>query len=272
MSIATMTERNSDKEHIQTLDSASMSTSVGAHPCRSGCEIVEFSVKGPVAISLDEEEFTSPGCSVLDLQFSSPSQVGELVFRNYYTASLTVLARFDSGNSLQFTQGHTAMSSNAGTSHGKLFVPTNKGTGSGMKLTEHVGGWVVVIPHRVLMPNPHLENGSHDFISVPATESQIEWKGVLTFRLVLRQPSPVWHTFHVEELNVYRDLPRRVPRPVQHSNSVVDPFHCQYDTLLTMVCHQTVAALHWVREPKDSSTVKDNTGPCGYEFFSLPQI
>jgi hypothetical protein len=62
------------------------------------------------------------------------------------------------------------MSSNAGASHGKLFVPTNKGTGSSTKLTEHVGGWVVVVPHRVLMPNPHLENGSHDFISIPATE------------------------------------------------------------------------------------------------------
>lgn len=92
------------------------------------------------------------------------------MFRNYYTAWLTVLARFDSGSSLLLAQGHTNMSSNAGASHGKLFVPTNKGTGSSTKLTEHVGGWVVVVPHRVLMPNPHLENGSHDFISIPATE------------------------------------------------------------------------------------------------------
>lgn len=95
--------------------------------------------------------------------------MGELVFRNYYTAWLTVLARFDSDSSL-LTQGHTNISSNAAPSHGKLFAPINKGTGPSTKLTEQVGGWVVAVPRRVLMPNPHLENGSHDFISIPATE------------------------------------------------------------------------------------------------------
>lgn len=33
----------------------------------------------------------------------------------------------------------------------------------------------------------------------------------------------------------------------------------QYDTLLALIRHQTVAALHWVPESKDSSTMKDNT-------------
>jgi hypothetical protein len=74
-----MTERNSDKRYVQAMASAPISTSVGAHPCRSGSEVVEFSVKGPVVISLDEEEFTSSGCSVLDLQFSTPSQVSHYV-------------------------------------------------------------------------------------------------------------------------------------------------------------------------------------------------
>jgi hypothetical protein len=74
MSIATMAEKKSDKRHVQAMASVPVSTSVGAHPHRSGSETVEFSVKGPVAISLDEQEFSSPGCSVLDLQFSTPSQ------------------------------------------------------------------------------------------------------------------------------------------------------------------------------------------------------
>ena len=60
-------------------------------------------------------------------------------------------------------------------------------------------------------------------------QSNIEWKNVLTLRLVLRQPSPVWRTFHIEELNVYHDLPRRVPRPVQHSH-IIDLVHCQVRT------------------------------------------
>ena len=49
---------------------------------------------------------------------------------------------------------------------------------------------------------------------------------MLTLRLVLRQPSPVWRTFHIEDLNVYHDLPRRVPRPIQHSH-IIDLVHCQ---------------------------------------------
>jgi hypothetical protein len=96
--------------------------------------------------------------------------VGELVFRNYYTAWLTVLARFDSGNSLAQTQGHTSTNHNTGAAQGKLFMPTSKETTANIKLAEQTGGWVVAVPRRVLMPSPHLENGSHDFISISATE------------------------------------------------------------------------------------------------------
>jgi hypothetical protein len=52
-----------------------MSTKLDARPRQHGSEIVEFSVKGPVTVSLDEDEATTPGCSVLDLQFSTPSEV-----------------------------------------------------------------------------------------------------------------------------------------------------------------------------------------------------
>jgi hypothetical protein len=65
---------------------------------------------------------------------------------------------------------------------------------------------------------------------------------VLAFRLVLRQPSPIWCTFHVEELNVYHDLPRRVPRPLQHSHPITDLVHCQ--VLIQTVCH--VIVLVWI--------------------------
>ena len=33
----------------------------------------------------------------------------------------------------------------------------------------------------------------------------------------------------------------------------------QYDKWLMMVRQQTVAALHWIPDPKESSTMKDNT-------------
>ena len=70
-----MAERNSEKRQVHASASVPASTLAGARPRRSGSETVEFSVKGPVAVSLDEEEVASPGCSVLDLQFSAPSQV-----------------------------------------------------------------------------------------------------------------------------------------------------------------------------------------------------
>jgi hypothetical protein len=70
-----MTETNSEKRLVQTLASVPMSTMLGACPRQSGSEIVEFSVKGPVAVSLDEDEAATPGCSMLDLQFSTPSEV-----------------------------------------------------------------------------------------------------------------------------------------------------------------------------------------------------
>ena len=70
-----MTEKSSGKRLVHASASVPASTLTGARPRRSGSETVEFSVKGPVTVSLDEEEVTSPGCSVLDVQFSTPSQV-----------------------------------------------------------------------------------------------------------------------------------------------------------------------------------------------------
>ncbi|KAJ9584836.1 hypothetical protein L9F63_020803, partial [Diploptera punctata] len=80
-------------------------------------------------------EIINVGRSLVDLYFH---EVGELVFRNYYTAWLTVLTR----------------------------CKVSKGN----KLNEEIGAWTVAVPHRVLMPEPHLETGSHDLISIPATE------------------------------------------------------------------------------------------------------
>jgi hypothetical protein len=69
-----MNERNSDKHQVQ-LASVPVSTLAAARPHRNGSEVVEFSVKGPITVSLDEEEVSNPGCSVLDIKFSTPSQV-----------------------------------------------------------------------------------------------------------------------------------------------------------------------------------------------------
>uniref|UniRef100_A0A1B6LRY6 Uncharacterized protein n=1 Tax=Graphocephala atropunctata TaxID=36148 RepID=A0A1B6LRY6_9HEMI len=199
-------------------------------------QTVEFSVKGPVSLILDEEQIALPGCAILDINFNRPSQIGELVFRNYYTAWVSVLARYDG-------------------------VPTG----------QKEPGWKVAVTRKVLMPSPHHENGSQDIVSVAATESQLRWRKVLAMRLVLRQPSPEWRVFHVEELNVYGDLPRLAPTTTNN------PFE-KYDKLLELVRQQTLKALHWTPVPPPLST--DSTQPASvllkntssaYEITKLPQ-
>lgn len=43
-------------------------------------------------------------------------------------------------------------------------------------------------------------------------QSAAPWTELVAMRLVLRQPSPSWHTFHVEEIHVFAEPPRRVRR------------------------------------------------------------
>ncbi|XP_054279358.1 nicolin-1-like [Macrosteles quadrilineatus] len=200
-----------------------------------GRQTVEFSVKGPVSLILDEEQVALPGCSILDINFNRPSQIGELVFRNYYTAWISVLVRYD---------GPTA---------------NPKET-----------GWKVAITKKVLMMSPHHENGSQDAISVAATESMLKWRKVVGMRLILRQPSPEWRVFHVEELNVFGDLPRLAPTAMN------TPFE-KYDKILELVRQQTLKALHWTPPQQTESNRQENSSvipkitSSAYEITKLPQ-
>ncbi|XP_046986212.1 nicolin-1-like [Schistocerca americana] len=218
-------------------------TGQGNRTQRQSRETVEFSVKGPIAVSLDEEQVTSHGCSVVELQFQGPSQVGELVFRNYYTAWLTVLVR-------------TAVSGDANA--------TNASSSAASATKDDSAEWQVGIPQRILMPNPHLEPGSHDLFSIPATESLLEWNNLLALRLVLRQPSPVWRTFHVEELNVFRDPPRRGPRPIQKT-STGSSAYIKEVSLTTVIQCQTVESLKWLACNDQREAKEQREGPAQFK-------
>ena len=55
-----------------------------------------FSVRGPIPIQLDDSHSSwGSGSSVLDLIFPTPETVTEIRFRNWYTARLSLLVRFD---------------------------------------------------------------------------------------------------------------------------------------------------------------------------------
>merc|ERR1712062_650947 len=65
--------------------------------------------------------------------------------------------------------------------------------------------WVVAIKRRKLMESPHYETGSQDEVVLTASESRVPLEEVIAMRFILRQPSPDWRAFSLEEISVYRE-------------------------------------------------------------------
>ncbi|XP_078059239.1 nicolin-1 isoform X2 [Mustelus asterias] len=63
--------------------------------------------------------------------------------------------------------------------------------------------WKTCIRNMCLMPNPHTENGSQDYFSIARDQMLFEPDDVMTVRLILRQPSPVWLNFTIEDIKMY---------------------------------------------------------------------
>uniref|UniRef100_UPI00398F77DE nicolin-1 isoform X5 n=1 Tax=Pristiophorus japonicus TaxID=55135 RepID=UPI00398F77DE len=63
--------------------------------------------------------------------------------------------------------------------------------------------WKTCLRNMCLMPNPHTENGAQDYFSIYRHQMLFEPDDVMTVRLILRQPSPVWLNFTVEDIKVY---------------------------------------------------------------------
>ena len=62
--------------------------------------------------------------------------------------------------------------------------------------------WTIGIQNKMLMPDPHTETGSQDVVVINATESLVGLHDVTALRFILRQPSPNWKTFNVDEIAV----------------------------------------------------------------------
>ena len=74
--------------------------------------------------------------------------------------------------------------------------------------------WSISLQNKVLMPDAHCETGSQDIIMVSATESLVALHDVTALRFILRQPSPNWKTFNIEDIAVSSKLKTE---PVLHS-------------------------------------------------------
>ncbi|XP_059468302.1 nicolin-1-like [Neocloeon triangulifer] len=195
---------------------------------------VEFTVRGPrfVTFDLEDDHRIRPGSCILDIIFPAPTKVGEIIFRNYYTAWVSILIK-----------GPPSQQP----------APVGK-QGPSRAVDEEVSPWQLAVPRKVIMPNPHYESGSHDLISISATESSLDWTNLLGMRILLQQPSPVWRTFHIEQISVLKDLPRRLA----NSNNE--------ESMSEKLSSQTLTALRKSNAPeREGPPPKDFVGLVGYE-------
>ncbi|XP_069592072.1 nicolin-1 isoform X2 [Ranitomeya imitator] len=97
----------------------------------------------------------------------TPVPLQEISFRNFYTAFLTV----------KFQQ----------------LRPT---------ATKKSRTWRTCVRNLPLMADPHMEEGSQDYVSVCRQQMARAADNVTSLRFILRQPSPVWLSFTLEELRI----------------------------------------------------------------------
>ncbi|XP_027556574.1 nicolin-1 [Neopelma chrysocephalum] len=104
------------------------------------------------------------GCASAGLRPLVP-QVQEIVFRNFYTAFLSVRVQ-------------------------------RPGPGGSRR-------WVTCLRDLCLMPCPHTEEGSQDYFCLHRQQMLCDVDQVTAMRFILRQPSPVWLHFTIEELQIF---------------------------------------------------------------------
>ena len=120
-----------------------------------------------------KKERTRSGCQVIEIRSSRP--VSRLVFRNYYTFSVSVRC-------------------------------LKRGSAPGDPLS-----WITCVRDRVLMPNCHAEEGSQDWVSINSSHFPDEARGSLRLRLILKQPSSDWKDFGIHYLSCYSAAEESTP-------------------------------------------------------------
>jgi len=139
-------------------------------------KLVHCTVRSPVLVGISNgsSDFHS-GCSVIEVFFPKVSSVDieEINFKNYYTATLTVLARLRQSAANNDTNGMQSE-------------------------------WHVCLRSKTLMPFPHCEQASEDYFTIKSSECLVDLRGVTELRFVLQQPSPMWKEFKIEEIQLTR--------------------------------------------------------------------
>ncbi|XP_052679654.1 nicolin-1-like isoform X2 [Crassostrea angulata] len=144
------------------------------------------SIKNPILLTVeDQKNVFHSGCKVIDVTFpnvSSPEtqtvpisfceRVGEICFKNYYTAYVSIRVKFKA-------------------------APENGAESGEIK-------WKTCVRRMRLMPSPHKESGSQDYFAISKKQFSFEISNISAMRIILQQPSPVWKEFRIEDLRLYR--------------------------------------------------------------------
>ncbi|XP_076447702.1 nicolin-1-like isoform X2 [Babylonia areolata] len=154
-------------------------------------------MKAPVNLTVGEIKVDMLcGCKVIDITFPNimSPEVGEIRFKNYYVATLTIKAKFRADQ-------------------------TPRESGEQPK-------WRTCLKRVKLMPDPHSEAGSHDYFSFTPKQFRCELSNVNALRVILQQPSPVWREFKLEDLRLFRSPggPKTSPLPAWLMEDPKDKF------------------------------------------------
>ncbi|XP_016660346.2 nicolin-1-like [Acyrthosiphon pisum] len=114
----------------------------------------------------------NPKCTAMILDFGSiPQDVGEIYFKNYYTYIISILVMKISNNDSKRSKK-----------------------------------WYIAIRQKKLRNNVHTEFESQDYECIKSSESEIDWSDLYKIKLILRQPSPNWSNFGIDDVKVIRKV------------------------------------------------------------------
>lgn len=71
--------------------------------------------------------------------------------------------------------------------------------------SKSLSDWVVSVQNKELMPDPHSETGSEDRVIIASSDSLVPLHEITALRFLLRQPSPNWKTFSLEDISVTKE-------------------------------------------------------------------
>ncbi|KAI0237235.1 Nicolin-1, partial [Lamellibrachia satsuma] len=150
---------------------------------------IDYSVKPAVVINFGDgqKEFHS-GCSVVDFVFPKALyvEVAEIHFRNYYTSWLTVKACIRDS------------------SHHRLSAE---------------GRWKTCVRKMQLMPPGHSDKNCEHYFTISTKQMAFPLRDIITLWFILRQPSPLWKEFRIDDIRLYKFPLETQDEPSLHSLS-----------------------------------------------------